>query len=117
MDRQKRCEWCKKYFYTTRSDRKYCSPNCCREADRLRQRKLYARKRGKASISPRKNRELTSDTAYLCQKWYREEMSIKEIALCLDRSVTSVERALKAPLSAMQKEKMEVFLMPRRRKV
>ena len=114
-NKQVRCENCKRYFWTTRPEKKYCSQECYREGTlkRLKMKRATSRNFSKYSV---RNRNFTEDTPYLCQKWLKEGMSVREIADCLDRSITSVEMALKVPLHAMQKEKMKSFLMLKRRK-
>ncbi len=56
-----------------------------------------------------RDREHTVDTAYLCQKWHREGMSIKQIGDMLYRSTGSVKKALSVQLAPEEYRKMEEY--------
>ena len=79
---------------------RYCA-GCRIEVRRELQRKAY---RKGANMITREtdsplDRPFTSDTPFLCQKWYSEGMSAQQIADILGRSVSDVQKALREPLS------------------
>lgn len=88
------CRNCGKVFLTA-DKAVYCSAECRITAARAPMRD--------------KDREHTVDTAYLCQKWHREGMSIKQIGDMLYRSTGSVKKALSVQLAPEEYRKMEEY--------
>lgn len=88
------CRNCGKVFMTA-DKAVYCSAECRITAARAPMRD--------------KDREHTVDTAYLCQKWYREGMDTREIAEILRRSVESVNLALAVRLGPEDYAMMEEY--------
>lgn len=109
----KRCEYCGKIFVATRINARFCCPTCCRAWDRQRQKLRTAQKRieNKSTIL---NRPFTVDTPFLCQKWHKEGMTVKELATLLERSVENVEEALRVELAPGELEAIEKYFIPRR---
>ena len=115
--KQIRCAICKRWFNSPRSNRKYCSPHCQKEAERRKNRALYLKKR--KSLQPikpyegieGKGRAVTDTTVYLIHKYYKEGMAKTEIARLLNRTGYCVEKALNTPLDASQKERMKKYLI------
>ena len=91
----KECRHCGKRFATDNSKAVYCSNECKFAAS--------TDKRGD------KDREFTPLTAYLCQKWRKEGMAVKEISLILHRTPENVRKALRVKLSPGQYAAMEVY--------
>ena len=83
------CKFCGTPFGSNFKHSKFCSDEC---------RGKVRGQKGLAKYIP--DRDFTPDTPFYCQKWYREGMSIKDIANALSRSEGSVIRALQTPLSA-----------------
>ena len=110
------CPVCGREFEAPTKRRKFCSNKCCCAWWQAKMRE----QRNIAPLDPEtiergKNRELTEDTPYLCQKWLMEGDSVEMIAEALGRSLESVQRALEIPLSDVQRKTMEANLWPRKR--
>ena len=124
------CSYCGAEFEPNRPNQKYCSDacremangtkpktkickNCGKPFTTCNRRKVYCSDAcmGQAYRSPKgdKNREFTPLTPYLCQKWRKEGMSVKEIALILHRTPENVRKALRVKLSPGQYAAMEVY--------
>ena len=88
------CRYCGTVFLTS-SNAVFCSGEC---------RSAMTR----APVKDR-DREHTTDTAYLCQKWRREGLSVRQIADILGRTAESVRKALAVPLAPEEYRKMEEY--------
>lgn len=91
---QKICITCGQPFTTHNPRTLYCTSKC---------------KNAKYRVRRNADREFTSLTPYLCQKWRREGMSVRMIAQTLNRSVENVKRALSVPLTKEAYEDMRQF--------
>ena len=88
------CRNCGKVFLTA-DKAVYCSVECRKTAARAPMRD--------------KDREHTGDTAYLCQKWRGEGMTVGQIAEILRRSAQSVKKALAVQLAPEEYRRMEEY--------
>lgn len=101
MTRQ--CAICGKDFEPRQRNHIYCGYRC-------RLQREYDRRKGIASVKVEQERaEMTELTPYLCQKWRREGMAVRQIADILRRSTESVRKALDVPLAPEEYRKMEEY--------
>lgn len=91
---QKVCIECGRTFLTHNKRTAYCSDKCIN---------------AKYLVKKNQDREFTSLTPYLCQKWRREGMPIRQIADTLNRSIQNVKQALAVPLTKEAYEDMRQF--------
>ncbi len=124
------CEHCKERFVPKTLNQKYCTHTCQQAAARAKRKRVataFCKTCGKAfapinanhlyccedcrpskHVSQRMehnlNRPFTQDTVFLVCKWYREGMSVKQLAKLLYRSQESIQKALAIGNMATQPE-------------
>ena len=95
------CSRCGKPFTTKYQTQKYCSRRCALEMGK--------------SPGGKKDREFTSDTAFLCQLYRKRGDSVKRIAEDLNRSIESIKKALSVPLDVGHQELIDNDVYRRKR--
>lgn len=105
-----RCARCGVEIVARSPNRRYCG-GCIHEmamekwASQRKRRQLQA-------LMQYPSRPLTEDTAYLCQKWRREGMSVRETAIILSRPEKDILAALAVRLPKKRLAVMEEYLSP-----
>ena len=89
------CEICGAEVTSHSPRRKYCDRCQIEVRHRYDNARYWRRVDAEKNIRRNPDREFTEDTVFLVKKWYKEGMSIKDIADVLSRSRESVIKALK----------------------
>ena len=89
------CEICGAEVISHSPRRKYCGRCQIEVRHSYDNARYWRRVDAEKNIRRNPDREFTEDTVFLVKKWYKEGMSIKDIADVLSRSRESVIKALK----------------------